>query len=104
MHDFIPKSIFTHLPPLNINKFLIVWFFFFTSRYIRSHNRAGLNYTLDSNELADVTDEEFEAYKGLLIDPSGGDEQLKKQAIPEVRFSIPHRPLPDNLDWREYGK
>lgn len=75
----------------------------FVSRFIRSHNRAGLNYSLDSNELADLSDDEFEEYKGLLIDPSGGDEQLKKEMIPEVRFSIPHRPPPRGLDWRDYG-
>jgi len=43
-------------------------------------------------------------YKGLLIDPSGGDEGLKKQEIPEARLTIPKTPLPDSLDWREYGK
>lgn len=42
-------------------------------------------------------------YKGLLIDPSGGDEALKKQEIPEARLKIPQTPLPDSLDWREYG-
>ena len=42
-------------------------------------------------------------YKGLLIDPSGGDEVLKKQEIPEARLKIPQTPLPDSLDWREYG-
>ena len=42
-------------------------------------------------------------YKGLLIDPSGGDEGLKKQEIPEARLNIPTTPLPDSLDWREYG-
>lgn len=42
-------------------------------------------------------------YKGLLIDPSGGDEALKEQEIPEARLKIPQTPLPDSLDWREYG-
>ena len=56
------------------------------------------------NELSDVTENEFEMYKGLLIDPSGGDEALKKQEIPEARLTIPTTPLPDSLDWREYGE
>lgn len=43
-------------------------------------------------------------YKGLLIDPSGGDEALKKQEIPEARLSIPPVPLPSSLDWRDYGR
>lgn len=63
-----------------------------------------MNFTLEPNELSDVTDDEFEMYKGLLIDPSGGDEGLKKQEIPEARLKIPHNPLPNSLDWREYGR
>ncbi|KAL9979945.1 hypothetical protein ACROYT_G008468 [Oculina patagonica] len=72
-------------------------------RFINSKNRAALNFTLAPNELSDVTENEFEMYKGLLIDPSGGDEGLKKQEIPEARLTIPKTPLPDSLDWREYG-
>ncbi|XP_048583024.1 counting factor associated protein D isoform X2 [Nematostella vectensis] len=73
-------------------------------RYIRSHNRARLNFTLAPNEFADMTDEEFESYKGLLIDPSGSDDALKRQEIPEIRFNDKIEvPLPDNLDWRDYG-
>ena len=59
---------------------------------------------MEPNELSDVTDDEFEMYKGLLIDPSGGDEVLKKQEIPEARLKIPQTPLPNTLDWREYGR
>ncbi|KAJ7387712.1 hypothetical protein OS493_001054 [Desmophyllum pertusum] len=70
---------------------------------INSKNRAALNFTLAPNELSDVTEDEFEMYKGLLIDPSGGDEGLKKQEIPEARLTIPKTPLPNSLDWREYG-
>ncbi|XP_068679493.1 counting factor associated protein D-like [Montipora foliosa] len=72
-------------------------------RFINSKNRAALNFTLEPNELSDVTDDEFEMYKGLLIDPSGGDETLKKQEIPEARLKIPTIPPPNSLDWREYG-
>ena len=75
-----------------------------SDRFINSRNRAALNFTLEPNELSDVTDEEFEMYKGLLIDPSGGDEALKKQEIPEARLSIPPVPLPSSLDWRDYGR
>ena len=73
------------------------------NRFINSKNRAVLNFTLEPNELSDVTDDEFEMYKGLLIDPSGGDETLKKQEIPEARLKIPTIPPPNSLDWREYG-
>ncbi|XP_058968750.2 counting factor associated protein D [Pocillopora verrucosa] len=73
-------------------------------RFISSKNRAALNFTLAPNELSDVTDDEFEMYKGLLIDPGGGDDEtLKKQEIPEARFNTPDTPLPKCLDWREYG-
>ena len=75
----------------------------FHHRFISSKNRAALNFTLAPNELSDVTENEFEMYKGLLIDPSGGDDGLKKQEIPEARLTIPTTPLPDSLDWREYG-
>lgn len=76
----------------------------FYRRFISSKNRAALNFTLVPNELSDVTDDEFEMYKGLLIDPGGGDEGLKKQEIPEARLNIPNTPLPKSLDWREYGR
>lgn len=59
---------------------------------------------MEPNELSDVTDDEFEMYRGLLIDPSGGDEALKKQEIPEARFKIQQKSLPNSLDWREYGR
>lgn len=81
-----------------------LFYYNFHHRYINSKNRAALNFTLAPNELSDVTENEFEMYKGLLIDPSGGDEGLKKQEIPEARLTIPKTPLPDSLDWREYGR
>ena len=74
------------------------------SRYINSNNRAGLNFSLAPNELTDITEEEFAAYKGLLINPSEGDEELMKREMPEFTFADPNVALPTNLDWRQYGE
>lgn len=48
------------------------------NRFINLKNRVVFNFILELNELSDVIDDEFEMYKGLLIDLSGGDEILKK--------------------------
>ena len=77
------------------------WGFCFV-RFIHSHNRAHLNYTLEVNHLSDVLDEEFEMLKGQ---PSPDTPELKKELneIPQLRINIP-KTLPKNLDWRDYGK
>ena len=85
-------------------KVIITLYFSLQLRFVNSKNRASLNYTLAPNELSDVTEDEFEMYTGLLIDPAGGNVALKKQEIPEVKFKIPKSPLPDSLDWRDYGE
>ncbi|XP_066922832.1 counting factor associated protein D-like [Clytia hemisphaerica] len=70
-------------------------------RFIHSHNRAHLNYTLEVNHLSDVLDEEFEMLKGQ---SSPDTPELKKELneIPQLRINIP-KTLPKNLDWRDYG-
>lgn len=62
-----------------------------------------MTFSLDANELTDVTEEEFQMYKGLVMDPGYSDSNNTHE-IAQVRFSIPHAPLPVSLDWREFGK
>ena len=73
----------------------------FDLRFVHSHNRAHLNYTLELNHLSDAYDEEFEMMKGQT---SPDTPELKRELndIPQLRLTIP-KSLPSNLDWREYG-
>ena len=65
-------------------------------RFIHSKNRAGLTYRLDSNHLADRSEQEISFLRGRTFDSSvqynGGQPQ----------YYSPHqlRDTPDTLDWR----
>ncbi|XP_028397779.1 cathepsin L1-like [Dendronephthya gigantea] len=77
--------------------------------FIRSKNRARLNYTLAVNNLADLTPEEFRAMNDLLYDEDNRVPEFMKDQfpshddVPVVNYTEPSEPLPENLDWREYG-
>uniref|UniRef100_A0A146M0W9 Counting factor associated protein D n=1 Tax=Lygus hesperus TaxID=30085 RepID=A0A146M0W9_LYGHE len=70
-------------------------------RLVHSHNRAGQGYMLALNHLADRTDDELKALRGLRRTPGSnggspfpyGEEETKKTA----------QTLPINFDWRLYG-
>jgi len=68
-------------------------------RFIHSKNRAGLSYSLESNHLADRSEEEISFLRGRTFDTSlqynGGQPQ----------FYSPQqlRDAPASLDWRLYG-
>lgn len=61
------------------------------------------------NELADLTPEEFRAMDDLLNDEGEGVSDFMKgqfphnDEVPVVNYTEPSQPLPENLDWREYG-
>ena len=71
-------------------------------RFVHSHNRAKLNYTLRLNHLSDISDNEFEMMKGQ-GDMDSPTIQKEINQIPQLRIKIPKEPLPKNLDWRNYG-
>lgn len=71
-------------------------------RFVHSHNRAKLNYTLELNHLSDISDSEFEMMKGQ-GDMDSPTIQKEINQIPQLRIKIPKEPLPKNLDWRNYG-
>ena len=73
-------------------------------RFVHSHNRAKLNFTLQLNDLSDLHDEEIELMKGNVLDPK--DLVLRKEIdeIPRLRVEIPKKPPPKHLDWRNYGE
>ena len=61
------------------------------------------------NHLADLTSEEFRAMNDLLNDEGEGVSDFMKDQFPHsdevpiVNYTEPSQPLPENLDWREYG-
>jgi hypothetical protein len=65
-------------------------------RFIHSHNRAGLGYTVAVNQLADKTPAEISALRGYRPSktPNSGLPFDKSQHTAAI---------PDNLDWRLYG-
>lgn len=73
-------------------------------RFVHSHNRAKLNFTLQLDHLSDLHDEEIELMKGNVLDPK--DLVLRKEIdeIPRLRVEIPKEPPPKHLDWRNYGE
>ena len=73
-------------------------------RFVHSHNRAKLNFTLQLNHLSDLHDEEIELMKGNVLHPK--DLVLRKEIdeIPRLRVEIPKEPPPKRLDWRNYGE
>ena len=73
-------------------------------RFVHSHNRAKLNFTLQLNHLSDLHDEEFELMKGNVLDPKDLVLQKEINEIPQLRVEIPKLPPPKHLDWRKYGK
>lgn len=72
------------------------------ARFVHSHNRAKLNYSLELNHFSDLSDEEFEMMKGQ---PNVDTPDMQKELndIPQLRLEIPTTPLLTNLDWRDYG-
>ena len=51
--------------------------------------------------MADIGDEEFAMMKGQ---PMNDPKVLKEiDVIPMLRLEIPSKPVPENLDWRQYG-
>ena len=82
---------------------MIGWNYSFIRRFVHSHNRARLNYTLALNHLSDISDQEFEMMKGQ---PDVDTPQMQKEIndIPQLRLKIPKTPLPMNLDWRQFGE
>ena len=61
------------------------------------------------NHLADLTPEEFRVMNDLLNDEEERDSEFLKDQFPSndevplVNYTEPSQPLPENLDWREYG-
>eukprot|EP00795_Rhopilema_esculentum_P007454 gene7454-13220_t len=70
-------------------------------RFINSHNRKHLGYSLKMNKFADMTEKEVSLYTGLLDEPEGTYNGGKRFKIPDIDFA--HTPIPESLDWREYG-
>ena len=99
----------------------MVWLLFIV-RYIRSMNMKGNAYHLTVNHFADVTEEEFESHKGLMPgdggygsrdfddddDDQGTGYDIDNYSNAEKRRKIERKSryghVPDELDWRKYGK
>ena len=73
---------------------------FLALRYINTLNRQHLGFKLHVNHFADTTEKEMDHYKGLLNE-SYQDNQARQFKPPEIDLAI--TPIPDTLDWREYG-
>ena len=76
--------------------------FSFLYRFVNALNRQHLSYKLKLNKFADMTDKEVDRYKGLLNEPEETYNGGKKLHVPDIDFSS--TPIPEMLDWREYGK
>jgi len=64
---------------------------------IQEHNTQGLSWTLDVNEFADISEDEFVAkYTGLQGTPPTSDEPVFEQEVDE--------PVADAVDWQKAGK
>eukprot|EP00112_Aurelia_sp_Birch-Aquarium-sp1_P017337 Seg4002.5 transcript_id=Seg4002.5/GoldUCD/mRNA.D3Y31 product="Counting factor associated protein D" protein_id=Seg4002.5/GoldUCD/D3Y31 len=70
-------------------------------RFINSHNRRHLGYSLKMNKFADMTEKEVNQYTGLLDEPDGTYNGGKRFKIPNIDFA--NTPIPKSLDWREFG-
>jgi len=68
-------------------------------RFIHSKNRAGLSYSLDTNHLADRTEEEMRVLRGRTSDSSLQYNGGAPQSYSQHQL----RDAPDTLDWRLYG-
>ena len=73
-------------------------------RFIRSKNRENLKYKLAPNNFADMTEEEIDLHRGLLHD----EKEKKNPKLSEVLYFnqslLTSGLVPDELDWRDYGK
>lgn len=67
-------------------------------RFINSHNRANLGYTLAVNHLADMTPEELRALRGRSYSPGYNGGKPFPYNVTELSTEIP-----ESHDWRIYG-
>lgn len=73
-------------------------------RYIRSKNRANLQYKLSPNNMADMTEKEVDLHRGLLQEKKSRKSKKFKSSTLPFNQSVMHTDLvPDQLDWRDYG-
>lgn len=73
-------------------------------RYIRSKNRANLQYKLSPNNMADMTEKEVDLHRGLLQKTKSRKSKKFKSSTLPFNQSVMHTDLvPDQLDWRDYG-
>ena len=65
---------------------------------IHAHNAKGLSWTEGVNQFTDMSEQEFQRYKGKVF--NGHDPE-----VPRMKFSagIATKDLPDSIDWRTKG-
>ena len=69
-------------------------------RYIHSMNRKNLTYKLQMNRFADLRDNELKHITGLRVHLNNFRVEDDEMFLP----TISAQDLPDEIDWRLYGK
>ncbi|KAJ7387711.1 hypothetical protein OS493_001053 [Desmophyllum pertusum] len=82
-------------------------------RYIRSTNMKGNAYHLNVNHFADMTDDEFDSHKGLMLGDGGygsrdfddmdDDRDNRDERRDKIKRKSRYGHVPEELDWRKYG-
>jgi C1A family cysteine protease len=66
-----------------------------TYDYVQDHNSKGLSWTVETNQFADLTDEEFNAlHLGFNFDPN----RVQKNVV-----ILDESDMPNDIDWRQKG-
>ena len=81
-------------------------------RFINSRNRRNSGYRLSVNHLSDLTEEEIESHRGMLSEDENDEEtedvvernKTENMNILNLIHDKQYDNLPENLDWRDYGK
>ena len=73
-------------------------------RFIRSKNRENLKYKLAPNNFADMTEKEIDLHRGLLHDKKEKKNPKLSEVLSFNQSLLTSGLVPDELDWRDYGK